>query len=259
MTLPLAGVQLALTRPPEQAQALTAAITAAGGQVLAFPLLDIVALDDTHACLQAIQPLSQFDWAIFISSNAVQYGMPLLQQQGIPATLQFAAIGPSTASQLHAAGVTRVLMPQGRYDSEALLALPEMQQMQGRRVLIVRGVGGRELMAETLQQRGAQVVFAECYRRINPQTSAAPLQQAAAQGNLHGVIVTSSEALRHLLALAGPQDWLKTVPLFVNHARIADQAAQAGLSAQVVPASSETTGDSAMLQLLLQYFHTSTS
>jgi uroporphyrinogen-III synthase len=250
MTLPLAGVHIAVTRPPEQATKLNAAITAAGGAVISFPLLDIASLPDLSAFHAAITPLSQFDWAIFISSNAVQYGMPLLQQASLPASLKFAAIGPTTASALHGFGVAEVLTPRDRFDSESLLALPELQQMQGLRVLIVRGVGGREVLADTLKQRGAEVVFGECYRRINPQADAALLAQSHSAGQLQGVIITSSEALRFLLDLAAGSAWLQATTVFVNHDRIAEQAAAHGLSV----ASAGEPGDAAMLQLLTRHF-----
>lgn len=246
MTLPLAGRTIAVTRPPEQATKLTAAIKAAGGSVISFPLLDIKgleSLDDFHA---AVTPLSQFDWAVFISSNAVQHGMPLLQQAGIPAQLKFAAIGPTTAASLQGFGIAEILTPLERFDSEALLALPALQQMQGQRVLIVRGVGGREVLAETLKQRGADVVFGECYRRVNPQSSAQVLAQAYDNGKLQGIVVTSSEALRFLLDLAQDAAWLKATPLFVNHARIAEQAKAAKLTVYC----SGVAGDTAMLDLL---------
>ncbi|MDP8566294.1 uroporphyrinogen-III synthase [Methylophilus aquaticus] len=246
MTLPLAGQTIAVTRPPEQATRLTAAIASAGGAVISFPLLDIQALPDLSDFHQAITPLSQFDWAIFISSNAVQHGMPLLQQAGLPATLQFAAIGPTTAASLRSFGIAQVLTPQDRFDSEALLALEAFQAMQGQRVLIVRGVGGREVLADTLKQRGAEVVFGECYRRVNPQSNAQVLAQAYNQGQLHGIVVTSSEALRFLLDLAQDAAWLQATPVFVNHARIAEQASAAGLTAYC----SGVSGDDAMLDLL---------
>lgn len=253
MTLPLAGQQFAVTRPVDQAGKLTAAISAAGGRVLLFPLLAIAPLPDLTAFKAAITPLSQFNWVLFISSNAVQHGMPTLLQLGWPNSLRVAAIGPSTAASLQAFGVTQVLTPQDRFDSEALLALPAFADMTGQRVLIVRGVGGREVLAETLTARGAQVVFGECYRRVNPQADAHALQQAHAQGQLQGIIVTSSEALRFLLALAGSTDWLQHTPLFVNHVRIAEQAQAAGLTVFC----SGQSGDEAMLQLLLAHAHPS--
>lgn len=247
MTLPLAGRTIAVTRPPEQATKLTAAIEAAGGMVISFPLLDIQALPDLSGFHHAIMPLTQFDWVIFISSNAVQHGMPLLKQVGVPPSLKFAAIGPTTAASLHGFGITQVLTPQERFDSESLLALDAFQNMQGQRVLIVRGVGGREVLAETLRQRGAEVVFGECYRRVNPQSSAQVLAQAYDEGKLHGIVITSSEALRFLLDLGPNASWLQDTPLFVNHARIAEQAQAAGLTAYC----SGVSGDVAMLDFLL--------
>ncbi|BEV06744.1 uroporphyrinogen-III synthase [Methylophilus sp. DW102] len=246
MILPLAGRWIAVTRPPEQATKLTAAIEAAGGAVISFPLLDIQALPDLSGFDQAITPLAQFDWVIFISSNAVQHGMPLMQQAGIPPSLKFAAIGPTTAASLQAFGIPQVLTPQDRFDSESLLALEAFQAMSAQRVLIVRGVGGREVLAETLKQRGAEVVFGECYRRVNPQSSAQVLAQAYDEGKLQGIVVTSSEALRFLLDLAQDAAWLQATPLFVNHARIAEQASAAGLTVYC----SGVSGDSAMLSLL---------
>lgn len=246
MTLPLAGCTIAVTRPPEQATKLTAAIEAAGGVVISFPLLDIQALPDLSGFHHAIMPL-KFDWVIFISSNAVQHGMPLLKQTGVPPSLKFAAIGPTTAASLHGFGITQVLTPQERFDSESLLALDAFQNMQAKRVLIVRGVGGREVLAETLRQRGAEVVFGECYRRVNPQSSAQVLAQAYDEGKLQGIVVTSSEALRFLLDLGQSAPWLQGTPLFVNHARIAEQAQAAGLTAYC----SGVSGDIAMLDLLL--------
>lgn len=246
MTLPLAGRTIAVTRPPEQATKLTAAIEAAGGAVISFPLLDIQGLPDLSDFHQAITPIAQFDWVIFISSNAVQHGMPLLKQAGIPPHLKFAAIGPTTVASLQGFGIDKILSPQERFDSESLLALDAFQSMQGQGVLIVRGVGGREVLAETLKQRGAEVVFGECYRRVNPQNSAQVLAQAHAQDKLQGIVVTSSEALRFLLDLSQNAAWLQSTPLFVNHARIAEQALAAGLTAYC----SGVSGDVAMIGLL---------
>lgn len=246
MSQTLAGVHIAVTRPPEQATKLSAGIAAAGGTVISFPLLDIVPLTELSAFHAAVTPLCQFDWVIFISSNAVQYGMPLLQQAGIPAQLKFAAIGPTTAASLQGFGIAEILTPSERFDSEALLSMSALQQMQGQRVLIVRGVGGREVLAETLKQRGAEVVFGECYRRVNPQSSAQVLAQAYHESKLQGIVVTSSEALRFLLDLAQNAAWLRATPVFANHARIAEQASAAGLTAYC----SGVSGDDAMLDLL---------
>lgn len=246
-TKDLTDIGIAITRPADQAKKLAALITEAGGTPILFPLIEIAPLDDYSQFEATISEIDSYDWAIFISSNAVQNGMPRLVKQGVPPHLQFAAIGPVTAEELKGFGINTALSPQGRFDSESLLDLPEMHAMQGKKVMIFRGVGGREILAETLKARGAQVTFAECYRRINPQTNCDLLTQLYAENKLHGIVVTSSEAMRHLLDLARDAAWLKQVTLFVNHARIAEQPLQCGLKVIVADAP----GDGAMLGKLI--------
>ncbi len=247
---PLAGITIAVTRPVEQAQALCEAITHLGGRAALFPLLAIAPLPDYHAFEQQLAQLETTDWAIFISSNAVNYAMPrVLRHYGnVPDNLRFAAIGHQTAKELAHYGVRNVLTPHTRFDSETLLALPEMHDVANMKIAIFRGVGGRELMAETLTARGASVYFAECYQRINPQTDANLLAELWHKGELQAIIVTSSEAMRYLLDLAGASEWLRHVTLCVNHVRIAELPLQFGLKVLVADAS----GDDALLKKLLE-------
>lgn len=249
--LPLAGCGIVITRPLDQARDLAELVQQNGGTPHLFPLLSIAALDDYHDFDAAVADLETIDWAIFISSNAVQQGMPRLLKRHphLPEKLRFAAIGPATAMELKRSGITDVLTPSIRYDSESLLALPEMQSVQGKRILIFRGVGGRELMAEELRARGAEVRYAECYRRINPQQDAGTLPSLWQNRLLHAFVVTSSEAMRNLLQLASDADWLRGTPVCVNHARIAELALSHGLQVAVA----EAPGDEAMLRCLIQH------
>ena len=255
---PLKGVGIAITRPIDQAKKLSALISEAGGTPILFPLIEITPLADYSQFQAVISDIKDYDWAIFISSNAVQNGMPRLVKAEIPPNLKFAAIGPVTASELQSFGVKDVLTPLShvqdgdeskvRFDSESLLTLPEMTNVAGKKILIVRGVSGRDVLAETLKTRGAQVTFAECYQRINPQTNCNLLAQLWAEKKLYGIVVTSSEAMRHLLDLAGNADWLNNVTLFVNHARIAELPKQLGLKVVVANAA----GDESMLSKLIE-------
>ncbi len=216
-----------------------------------FPLLAIAPLEDYTRFDACLSHLSDTDWAIFISTNAVQQAMPRMLQHSptLPSRLRFAAIGASTAAELRKFGVGQVLTPQDRYDSEHLLALPEMQAVAGRRIMLFRGVGGRELLAETLSARGAEVVSAECYRRIKPQQDAGDLPRLWQNKQLYALVVTSSEALRNLLELADGAEWLRQSLICVNHARIAELAQQYGLRV----ATAENPGDEGMLQCLIQH------
>ena len=255
--LPLAGCGIAITRPVEQADALKEGILRAGGTPIAFPLLAIVPLEAYEVFDGVVETLPQCDWIVFISSNAVQQAMPRIAARfpQLPPKLRFAAIGPATAQELTRYGVELVLTPAARFDSESLLALPELQDMQQQRVLIVRGVGGRELLADTLRERGADVAFAECYRRVNPQPDAGKLPELWQNGRLHALVVTSSEALRNLLQLAQDARWLKDIRVCVNHARIAEAASAHGLKV----ALADAPGDTAMLQCLIHHLQDRTA
>jgi len=153
MTLPLAGRTVLVTRPARQAAALVQAIRAAGGTAFEFPALDVAAvpLDELSVPLAR---LAEADIAIFISPNAAQFGMDAIRTGGtLPDAIGVFAVGPGTARALQAQGVGGIITPDG-HDSEALLALPQLQDVAGKRVVIVRGVGGRVLLAETLRKRG---------------------------------------------------------------------------------------------------------
>lgn len=246
----LQGLHIAVTRPTDQAQSLCKAIEQLGGAAIPFPLIAVSALQDYQAFEQQLTQLRNTDWAIFISTNAVDFSMPRVLKcyAKLPENLKFAAIGQQTASALEKYGVHKALIPQGRYDSESLLALPEMQNVSGKTIAIFRGVGGRELMAEMLKARGAHVYFAECYQRINPQLDTALLNTQWQQNKLDAIVVTSSEAMRYLLKMAGEEPWLRHVTLCVNHERIAEQTRPLGLKVLVANAP----GDEAMLQCLSQ-------
>lgn len=246
----LKNLQIAVTRPVGQAQSLCEAITNHGGTAIAFPLIAVAPLPDYQVFEQQLNQLESTDWAIFISSNAVDYAMPrVLKKFGeVPENLKFAAIGRQTAKQLGIYGVRHVLIPHTRFDSESLLALSEMQNVAGLTIAIFRGVGGRELMAETLKSRGANVYFAESYCRINPQSDIHLLNEQWRQGQLDAIVVTSSEAMRYLLQMAKGSVWLPHVTLCVNHERIAELPKQLGLKVLVASAP----GDDAMLQCLSQ-------
>jgi uroporphyrinogen-III synthase len=244
---PLNGIGIAITRPTDQAKKLTELIKHAGGTAILFPLIAITPLDNYDQFEAVINEINRYDWAIFISSNAVQNGMPQLIKQGIPSHLKFASIGPVTAKALAEFGVLYTLCPKDRFDSESLLELPEMRAMQGKKVMIFRGIGGRELLADTLKEHGAEVTFAECYQRINPQNNCDYLAQLWVEKKLHGIVITSSEAMRHLLDLAGNAKWLEAITLFVNNTRIAELPRKKGLKVKVA----ETLGDEAMLKELI--------
>lgn len=251
---PLAGRSIVVTRPQAQAAPLVEAIAAAGGRPLVFPLLEISPAVDGGALDVAAAALSSYALVVFISPNAVAHALPAILARGPwPAGVMPAAVGPGTVKALAAQGVNGCLVPGGRFDSEALLALPELaaSRLSGRKVLILRGDGGRELLADTLKERGASVDCVTCYRRAAPSGDAALLLAAWRAGRLDALTVSSSEALRHLLAMLDDEGraFLQKTPLFVPHARIAETARGLGLDRIVLTAAA----DSGLLAGLLAY------
>ncbi|HET9462421.1 MAG TPA: uroporphyrinogen-III synthase, partial [Thiobacillus sp.] len=231
MTQPLAGRTVLVTRPAHQAVALAQAVRAAGGTAFEFPALEVEAapLDELSVPLAR---LAEADIAVFISPNAAQFGMAAIHaSDALPGAIRVFAVGPGTARALQAQGVSGAITPDGQ-DSEALLALPQLQDVAGKRVVIVRGVGGRARLAETLRKRGAQVDLMECYRRLRPQADAAPLLTRWQAGGIDAVTVTSAETLHNLAALLGEagQPLLAATPLFAPHEKIAEAARRFGIA-----------------------------
>lgn len=230
----LAGKVIAVTRPRQQASELMQAIAAAGGDPLPAPLLEILPVEDRAPLEAALNCLDDYALGIFISPNAVSHSLPaLLAHRGWPAHVQPAAVGQGTLRTLAAYGIHGGVAPQERFDSESLLALPELQatRLAGRRVLILRGDGGRELLAETLLARGAHVDLVTCYRRLPPGDGLVALRNALDQGRLNALTLSSSEGLRYLHAglNAAQFETLCRLPVFVPHQRIAENAKNIGI------------------------------
>lgn len=233
----LCDLGIVVTRPKEQAENLAQLISAAGGRPILFPVLEILDVSDLNPLHQVIKELDQYHAAIFISPTAVSKAMNLIKaQRDWPQQLPVFAVGRGSKKALEHFGVDKVQIPPARSDSEALLELPELQNMQNKRVVIFRGDGGREVLGDELIKRGAQLTYAECYRRSKPNVAAGALLYHWARNELDAVTVTSSEGLHNLFDLVGKlgQQWLKKTPVFVTHPRVAAIAQELGLEKVVV-------------------------
>lgn len=227
----LTGRTIVVTRPERQAGALVELIHRAGGTPVVFPVLEILEVDDPGPLVALCGRLAQFDLAIFISPNAVQKAMDLISAHGgFPPGLRAATVGKGSAAELRRLGIADVIAPSKRFDSEALLELPEMHAVAGKHIVIFRGDGGRELLGDTLVARGATVEYAACYRRSKPGADAAPLLRLWSRDEISGCVITSSEGLRNLWEMVGPAGrvWLEQTLLFVPHPRVAETARALG-------------------------------
>ncbi|MDP2752518.1 MAG: uroporphyrinogen-III synthase [Rhodocyclaceae bacterium] len=250
----IAGKHIVITRPVGQSAHLAESLTALGAHPVLFPVLAISDLEDTAPLLEVAIHLEQYQFAVFVSPNAVEKALSvILAHRTWPPSLRAVTVGKSSEAALARFGITDILAPVDQFDSEHLIALPELQNINGSRVIIFRGDGGRPLLGDTLKNRGAQIDYVTCYRRSQPKTSAIPLLKRWEAGTLSAVILTSSEGLRNLMNMMGKlgQAWLIKTPVFVPHERIAEQARQLGLGQiiQTAPA------DEGLLAGLIHYFH----
>lgn len=242
-----------LTRPAGQVERLAQAIADQGGHTLSLPLLSIAPVqerDDIERVKSRILALDTCDIAIFISTNAAHLGLEWIESYWpqLPVGLEAYAVGPGTAAVLrqhpwpvHCAdtGVT----------SEDLLALPGLQRVQGKRIALFRGKGGRELLAETLRERGAQVDYIELYTRQVPAHTRADVLAALETQRINCVVLTSLQIFESFLSLLKgpettgaaldlPQDTAanpllvlqQTLTLIVPSARVEQNARRAGFA-----------------------------
>ena len=246
---------IVVTRPAHQADALVEGIEAAGGAVLRLPVTEITAADSTQLDHTITDQLDQYDIVFFISANAVNIGCNLLPSLcQLPATVKLACVGKATARALEAQyGRKADILPEQNFNSEALLAQPELQRVEGQRILIVRGNGGRELLADTLRQRGAKVDYLEVYHRSRASSDTRPLQQYLQKKQIAAIVITSAESLQNLLEMlpGTAQADLKQVPLLLINPRLISIAQQAGFSGSLWVASAAS--DSAIIDALKQH------
>ena len=250
---PLADLGILVTRPARQAGAFAQKIAALGAAPVIFPAIAILPPADPAQLARAHAALPTYDIAAFVSANAVEYGVP--DARAWPAKIAVFAPGPGTAEALAALGIAGARVPTTTFDSEGLLALPELVAPRGKRVVIFRGDGGREQLGDTLRARGATVDYVACYRRAAPASGAQGLAEAFRAGRVDAVTITSSEGLDNLWALADEatrSEW-RNHPTFVPHPRIAEHVRGLGLA--VV----ETAGsDAGIIAGLIEWATTTT-
>jgi uroporphyrinogen-III synthase len=254
---PLKGAGVLVTRPAHQAEGFCRMIEAAGGVPLRFPVMEILAPRDSERLDALIERLDEFDIALFISPNAVSMALNRIHaRRDWPAHLRLGAVGLKSARELERAGHPAHVCPPRRFDSEALLAEAELQDVSGKHIVIFRGDGGRELLGDTLKERGALVEYAEAYRRARPDADTGQLMHHWSRGELQLVTSTSSEGLRNLFDMVGKlgRMWLRKTPLVVGSARMVETARELGFQGN--PWVAEDPGDESMMDTVLQWART---
>ncbi len=223
----LKGLKVLITRPAHQAAATCDLIEQHGGIAHQFPVLEISATQNLKEVNTVISHLDDFDIAIFISPNAVTYACKLIDHPPKAFhSIKLAAVGKGTQNALLQCGLTTDILPADEYHSEALLAMPALHAVTGKKIIIFRGERGRTLIADTLRQRGALVKYAEVYRRKQPQGNTHCLLNL----KIDMIVVTSNESLHNIFNMTIETDkkWLLNMPLVVFSHRTAKLAQSLG-------------------------------
>ena len=245
----LEGATVVVTRPAGQGGDLCRAIVARGGRAVRFPVLEIRPAEDNDKLTGLLDRLGSYDLAIFVSRNAVTAAATRIKHDW-PAQLPLAAVGKSTAQALQRQWGRTVIAPDDQYNSEALLALPELQSVSNKRIIIFRGTGGRDLLANALSCRGANVEYAEVYQRAMPGYRLAELRK---HDPIDIIVVTSNEGLANLLRMAeaDQRDWLLNMPLIVISQRTATLAIELGF--KHTPWVAQQADDNGLLTTLIAW------
>lgn len=231
-----------VTRPHHQAEGQAERLSGLGLQPVLLPLLEIIPTDESSSAYPLLKSrildLDLYHHVIFISANAVQFGMDLIDQYWpqLPVGIEWLAIGQQTAARLSHYGISATPPEQG-YDSEALLRLPSLQTLTDQRILIMRGAGGRELLGEQLQARGARVDYADLYQRTAPDYTSAQISSSIGNTVVAAALITSGEALHNLDQLQHQQpqlNFIKTALMVVPSSRVARQAKSLGYTRVIV-------------------------
>ena len=222
----LSGLSILNTRPEGQNKCLSAQIITAEGIAIELPLLEIEPLSDIN-----VPNLNTIDQAIFVSSNAVQAFFKFLQRNRIawPNHIEVIAIGKSTGDPLRDYYVTTHHTPL-KADSEHLLQLKTLQQPG--KILLIKGEGGRPLIAETLIKRQASLTMIDVYRRCLPKINSQKINSLWHDDAVDIILLTSEQSLQHLFKVFPTQahPWLRSKNILVISERLAKAAAALGIT-----------------------------
>lgn len=232
MNSSLCHLTVMVTRPKPQGEELCKLIQQAGGRAIYFSTLEIAPPKDSITFSQQITALDRYDWLIVVSQHAVYQSAELIHARWpiFPEKLKIAAVGESTAKALQAANLPVHIYPHDNWSSEGLLYLPVFQKMVGKKIALLRGEGGRELLADELIKRGAELTRIIAYHRRLPTLPLQKYRDLLQANEIDIIICASCESMRNLKSLLGEASWPKvwTVPLLVTSQRIATQAEKLG-------------------------------
>lgn len=235
-----------VTRSSPQGEMLCQRINEIGLNAIYFSTIEIVPPEKKDLFRQQISKLDQFDWLIFVSPHAVMQTVPVIAEYWpvVPAHIKIAAVGASTALALENANIAVTAYPVEDWRTEGLLALPDFQQIENKKIAIICGANGRELLADSLRQRRAIVTLLVAYQRRLPTKDAREVIGLFQASAINIIICTSMDGLQNLMVLLGEHNWshIFKVTLIVVSERIAQRAKTLGFKKILVAKNASHEG-----------------
>ncbi|EPG7577062.1 TPA: uroporphyrinogen-III synthase [Providencia rettgeri] len=245
-------MKVLVTRPEPAGSELITAITAKGGEAFSSPLIRIGPGAELNTLIPQLDSLTENDLVFLLSKNAVEYANLTLEQMARSWSdkLSYYGIGRSTGQYFQQVTGKSISWAEQGETSEVLLTHPELQFLEGKNALLLRGNGGRELLASTLRARGAKVSYCECYTRHPVYYDRAQFNQQWFQTGITDVVITSGQMLALLdeLITEEYQTWWFSRRLLVVSERIADQARRGGWQKVCIANSAD---NNALLEALI--------
>ncbi|MCQ9123928.1 uroporphyrinogen-III synthase [Rodentibacter caecimuris] len=221
-----------VTRPDERGKQLADLLNQAGWVALYLPLFTFASGKELESLPGKLDRLKSGDYVFLVSKSAVDFSAKTLKEVGFHwrEDLQYFTVGQRTAQHFACQSEQFIRYPIEQENSEGLLALPQMQQLNGKQILILRGNGGREYFTEQAKKRGAMVETVECYRREPIIYNNDEQSSIYKRSGVDTLVVTSLEILHALIKFVPEteQSWLKSCKLVTVSARIADVAKSQG-------------------------------
>jgi uroporphyrinogen-III synthase len=232
----LSQYKVLITRPQKQQEEFAAALEAVGVSSVSWPMIAIEPLESPsqiETIKARIQQLDNYRFLIFVSSNAATLGAHWIDQYWpqFPHLVELIALGPTTSHALTQHLGCPVIQPSTGITSEDVLKLPQLKSLSGQKIAIFRGSGGRELLAETLTNRGAQVDYIEVYARSMVHYDAQQLAAGLRAERVNIISANSVETVKSLIANLGSHcPEFAAMPLLVPSARVVSEAKTLGFA-----------------------------
>ncbi len=228
-----------VTRPSGQAYSLINRLSSIGCQVIYQPMLEIQKVECSLSPeSKSISDGENFQHVIFVSINSVRFGLPHILSNRLFSNenINYYTVGSATAELLSKSGI-KAIFPEKKMTSEGLLELASFSEISGDNVALIKGEGGREYLAKTLEERGGKVVSFDCYRRVPAKIKSSDLVKLMRENNIDMAIFSSAEAILNFLSLIDKKlNFFSELTLLVASHRIAEIARSAGWQSNLLVA-----------------------